>query len=186
MTKKSLPTPAHLRQLLRYDADTGRLFWRDRTPDMFADGKVSAAQRCLNFQATYAGREAFTASNANGYKIGRIHGVGCLAHRVAWAIRTGFWPEKHIDHINGQPFDNRINNLREATVSQNLCNQKRSRCNTSGVKGVAWCKQTKKWQVHGRIKGRQTKIGRFDTLEAAAQAYADFSAEHYGDFANLG
>ncbi len=100
-------------------------------------------------------------------------------HRLIWLFVHGSWPKNHLDHINGIIIDNRIENLREATRSQNMGNQPIKRINTSGYRGVSWRKKDHKWQV----KFRGVYLGCFDDiLEAAATYRAAYSA-FYGEFA---
>jgi len=84
MAKKDLPTPEMLRNLLRYDPETGKLFWQERPVEMFGGKDPQRAQKIFNTR--YAGVEAFTCVNAVGYKNGRIFNQGLTAHRVAWAM----------------------------------------------------------------------------------------------------
>ncbi len=120
---KTLPCPTLLRQLLRYEPDTGKLFWLYR-PDGLK-----------KWNTRYADKEAFTCTDAYGYRIGNLQKVGLKAHRVIWAMVHGEWPEHDIDHINGCRSDNRLVNLRHATRAQNLSNQ-RVVTGSSGYKGV--------------------------------------------------
>lgn len=96
---------------------------------------------------------------------------------------TGSWPKGVIDHINGDPSDNRFSNLREATQSQNCANARKSKNNTSGVKGVHWDRVNKKWRATIMHKRRQITIGRFDTIKQAAAAYEAKAAALFGEFA---
>ena len=92
-------------------------------------------------------------------------------------------PARHVDHINGDTLDNRRANLRQATRSENLRNARLSRANTSGVKGVSWHKHSGKWRGQIMAQGKQTEVGYFDTLDAAAAAM-DFARDFlHGDFA---
>ena len=138
-------TPEFLRKILRYEPDTGKLFWRERTPDMFANGRYSAKRACAAWNGKFAGKEALTAIGSEGYRHGRVWGRELIAHRVIWAIHHGEWPKNLIDHENRVRSDNRITNLRGATNRDNQRNQKRPTSNTSGVTGVSWHRRDKKW-----------------------------------------
>ena len=169
MTAENLPSPEFLRKLLRYDAETGKLYWRERTPDMFIGGEHSAEHICNRWNSRFADKEAFTASDNNGYKLGRISGRNYKAHRVIWAIFYGEWPNEQIDHISGVRDDNRISELRAVTHAENNKNQKRRSDNTSGVVGVDWCKGDRKWRARIRMSGKVKHIGYFvDFSEAVA------------------
>ena len=166
---KDLPNPELLRKLLRYEPDTGKLFWRERDVDMFSDGKHSAAHNCASWNSRYANREAFTAYFTNDYKHGCIFGSHYLAHRVIWAMMHDEWPDT-IDHINGVPSDNRIKNLRSVSQSENCRNAKRPSNNKSGVCGVCWHKQKNKWAAQIKAGGKQKNLGYFDDFDDAVAA----------------
>lgn len=178
MAKRILPTPEQLRQLLRYEPDTGKLFWKERPLEMFLSewsGKM--------WNARYAGEEAFTARGRDGYRRGAVLYTSMLAHRVAWAIYHGDWPENHLDHVNGDKTDNRIENLRSATNAENMRNTGLRADNKSGFKGVSWNAGCGKWQAHIRVDGKTKHLGLFDAAEAAHQAYCKAAAELHGQFA---
>lgn len=111
-------TPASLRELLSYNRETGELVWRYRAAKWF--------ERHADYSAwnkKYAEREAFTAINGDGYLHGNVHGKTLLAHRVAFAIHYGEWPD-HIDHINHDRTDNRLENIRSVTQAENNRNRR--------------------------------------------------------------
>lgn len=116
-------TPDEVRTLLRYEPETGKLYWLPRYAGW------------SGFNALHAGKEAFTAVDSGGYRIGSIKDKRYRAHRVVWAIVHGEWPD-HIDHINGDRQDNRIENLRSVTSAENRKNTKRYARNSTGVVGV--------------------------------------------------
>jgi hypothetical protein len=89
-----------------------------------------------------------------------------LAHRVIFLMQYGYMP-KIVDHIDGDIHNNKIENLREATKSQNHQNATMHKNNTSGCKNVFWHKSNKCWQVRVRANGRILHIGSFDDLELA-------------------
>ena len=162
-----------VRQLMDYDPKTGHLTWRRRSgvgPGRDAQWNV--------WNGANAGKRAFTAKAANGYLVGAINSKTYYAHRVAFAIANGRWPEGFIDHINGNREDNRACNLREATVSQNRANSTRGKQNgLRGVRQVA----SGKWQA--RICHEH--IGTFNCQTAARLAYAKATLAKFGDFALL-
>lgn len=107
------------------------------------------------------------------------------AHRLAWLYIHGEWPE-FIDHINGDPFDNRLSNLRLATGSQNNYNQRRNSRNISGFKGVSYFSKTGQWRAAINIGKRHRKhLGLYATPEEAAIVYRRAAAELYGEFARF-
>ena len=170
-------SPALLCRLLRYDPETGKLFWRARALSMFS---LERAGRTWN--TCYAGKEAFITDDTQGYKVGSIFGRLYKAHRVIWAMQTGEWPESHIDHRDLDPANNRWHNLREATRSQNLCNTNKRSNNTSGYKGVSWSKRSRKWKATITHQNKQHRLGYFSTPEEAHAAYRAAAEKHHGEF----
>lgn len=166
MTAKELPTVDYLRKRLRYDPETGKLFWLD-CDDM-----------SNNWRLRFAGKEAFTCV-CGGYQTGSIKYSGFRAHRVAWAIHYGEWPSNQIDHINGVRIDNRIENLRTVTSQENMRNIKMFSTNTSGVTGVSWVKARGKWMAMISVEGRNKNLGYFQSIDDAKAARAA-AASRYG------
>lgn len=177
-------TPELCRQLLRYEPETGKLFWRERSAEFFNPtigrwGAVKSADSiALGWNNKYAGAEAFTA-NSRGYRTGRILDLQFFAHRVIWAMVHDEWPAEgmDVDHINGNPADNRIANLRCVSHQDNGRNVKRPANNTSGRIGVSQDKRTGHWAAyigHGKDRNR---IGTFASFEDACQARANAEAQ---------
>lgn len=165
--------PDELRELLSYNPDTGALVWRER-----ADARPQ-------WNTRYAGQEA-GCIGARGYRhvaIKRYSQSACLAHRIAWAMHYGEWPDADVDHVNRDKSDNRLANLRKATRAENIINQPPRRSNTSGATGVSWCKKYNRWVAYIGIAGRRTHIGYFDTLDGARAAREAVAARVYGEFA---
>lgn len=160
-----------LRQLLRLDVETGRLYWLPR-------GNPS-------FDTKFAGKEALATPTKEGYRCGAIFNCRRQAHRVVFALYYGRWPDGDTDHEDTDPGNNRPGNLRDATRRQNSQNQK-PKGGTSPYKGVSWDSANKKWQAHGRsAAGRSTRLGRFTDEIAAAEAYDAFARREHGEFARL-
>lgn len=173
-------TPDLLRKLLRYEPDTGKLFWRERPIEMFS------ADRHMNaWNARYKNREAFTTDNGKGYRKGKIFNKTTKAHRVIWAIHYGSWPDDQIDHINGVSDDNRIKNLRVVTNAENSRNKSMQKNNTSGVMGVYWCKDISKWKAQIQCNGKSIHLGYFTSKDDAIAARADAESK-YGFHKNHG
>ncbi|MFA5990454.1 MAG: AP2 domain-containing protein [Sphingomonas sp.] len=89
------------------------------------------------------------------------------------------------DHINHNGLDNRRENLRVCTRSENLMNRGKLKNNTSGYKGVSWNKNSKKWQTHIRVNGKKIYLGNFKDKEEAYKAYCDASIKYHGDFSKV-
>jgi hypothetical protein len=165
-----LPTVAHMRERLNYDPKTGLLTWRHYE---------GAGNRRLYRNA---GRVA-GCLDGWGYIAIKVTGRMFQAHRIAWAISTGNWPDHEIDHINGDRTDNRFCNLRNATRAENARNTKLYNTNKSGYKGVCFRPSKQKFAAHAWANGRQIYLGLFATAEDAAAAYANFALKHHGEFA---
>jgi len=107
------------------------------------------------------------------------------AHRLIWIYHNGDIPDKfQIDHINGIRHDNRIENLRLVTNTQNSYNRPKSRKSTSGYKGVYWNIRAKKWESKIQIDGILKHLGLFISKELAYNAYCKAAKQVQGDYAH--
>lgn len=156
----------HLKSILDYNPETGVFKWKEKCGGAFSEKDAGW--------------------NDNGYIRIMIKSKAYLAHRLAWLYVYGTWPEKFLDHINNNPSDNRIVNLREVTNAQNSFNQKRSVGNTSGYKGVSFHKHRQKFQANIKKNYIQYYLGLFDTAKEAHEAYCRKAKELYREFANFG
>ena len=180
MAKKPLPSAETLRQLLRYEPETGKLFWKHRPREFFScDWSFKA------WNTTWETKEAFTCRNSYGYFRGSIFNRSYQAHRIAWAIFNGTWPEHQLDHIDNDRANNRIANLRDATNSQNHMNKPASSANSSGFKGVDWSKKDRVWRARIKVRGKGIHLGHFHCVDDAAKAYAKASTVYHGEFARI-
>lgn len=168
--------------MIRYDKNSGSMTWLE---------KPSTDKDSARWNARYAGKECGTLDD-KGYR--RIllrfetnKTFKIRAHRLAWFIVNGVLPNGEIDHINQDKLDNRISNLRDVTKEVNQRNGTRKSNNTSGVAGVCWHKQRKKWcaQAAGIGEKKSKHIGLFDTIEEADAAVRLFRSEN-GYTANHG
>lgn len=174
-----LTVPLHLLDALLFcDPEKGILVWKPRAPELFKN-----KSRCNSWNARFAYKQAFSELNAAGYYHGRVMGRRLLAHRVIWAFAYGKWPHNHIDHINGNPADNRILNLRVVTRSENRKNSARPNNNTSGVCGVTHF--GKKWQAQIRTDRKLIHLGTFPTRDEAVAARKS-AEQKYGFHPNHG
>jgi len=181
---KDLPPIEFMRKLLRYDPETGNLWWMRRTPDVFSHCQKPLAT-CNRWNARLEGKRAFTAKDGKGYFQGRIMGSLYRAHRVIWAISTGEQPKDQIDHINGDGMDNRIVNLRVASCAENSRNRGVQSNNTSGVVGVSWDSISSKWVSHIHHEKKRISLGCFGEKSDAAEARL-LAEVKYGYHANHG
>ena len=160
-------TAEKARRLLSYNPESGVLTWR-----------VSSA------------RNVFAGDVAGG-----IHPTGCVvvgidgrqykAHRLIWLIVYGCWPAKYIDHVDRDPSNNRIENLREAEAYENSWNIKTRINSTTGITGVYWSKRRKKYRVQIMVRGKRLHVGEFDSLDAAASARRCAEKRMFGRFAPM-
>jgi len=169
-----LPSQEVLRSLLDYDPETGRLFWKVRHASLFKserDAKI--------WNTRYAGKEAFTSCDRNGYRQATLLNRVYRAHRLIAVMVFGA-VNGSIDHINGDREDNRESNLRVVSSSGNQRNQKLNARNTSGVSGVNWKKNRGKWQAYISGQGRKNiHLGLFDTFDEAVAARKAAEATHH-------
>lgn len=170
-----LINPETLASIIVYEPNTGKLsFSSDKFA--FVNAGIGVPRRL--------GKECFNRVGAYGYLHGDIAGRPYMAHRVAWAIYYGYWPE-FIDHINGNRCDNKIENLRAVSKTENNRNKRISHSNKTGSTGVNWHKRDQRWYATISNNGRQIHLGYFDTKEMAV--FARLSAERdYGYHPNHG
>lgn len=157
-----------LREVLSYDPQGGKFYWRVDRPN-----------------GVTAGSEALGYIDNKGYRRVKIDGVSCKLHRVAWALSHDNWPNQ-IDHVNGKKDDNRLENLRLADGTQNNANKRKLSNNSSGYKGVSFYKRHKLWMAYISINRHRIHLGYFDNPEAAHSAYCAAALKHFGDYANFG
>lgn len=149
-------TPERLREVLRYEPETGIFYWKIRTSNRVK-----------------LGAEAGSRVDADrAYIRIAVDGVLYYAHRLAWFYVYGEWPSKDVDHINGDKADNRISNLRDVARSTNMENWRNVVRNTkAGLLGVTRDKTKYVAAIH--CAGKAKRLGSFDTPEEAHKAYLD-------------
>lgn len=155
------------RELFIYEPETGRLLWRNS-----------------NKKRARAGAEA-GALHHTGYRHVFFEGHSYYSHRLIWLLERGSWPDQQIDHIDGDPSNNRIGNLRAASNRENARNQKIRSTNKSGTMGVYWDKRSGKWCAQISIVGARRHLGHFADLSEAVAARKLAEAEN-GYHANHG
>jgi hypothetical protein len=157
-------THARLRELLHYEAKTGEFRWLKRVSRPVKAGDVAGML------------------HTDGYRRIRVKGRDYRAHHLAWLYMTGKWCPVFIDHRDGNPSNNRWDNLRRATPSQNGANRRMYRNNKCGLKGVVrnhvgrWCATICK-------NGRNRHLGTFSTPQDAHAAYVAAARKLFGEFA---
>jgi hypothetical protein len=144
-----------LKHLLSYDPLTGGFTWR------VSKGRAK--------QGSTAG-----ALKRRGYVDITLDGQRFAAHRLAWLYSHGVWPTYSVDHINGNPSDNRLKNLRDVPHISNMQNERSARAsNSHGFLGATWCKDKCKWAAQIRHQGKKVRIGLYDTPQDAHNAYVE-------------
>lgn len=175
-----------LRKYLSPDFDFGILIWKHRAESDFQNVTSSRGPSwyCNVWNAKNAGNEALASINSNGYKAGSFFGRSLLAHRVIWAMYRDKWPGTHLDHIDGNRSNNKIENLREVTQAQNALNAKASG-SSSKYKGVSFCNRSQRWVVYCQVNKKSKFGGYFDNEIDAAIAYDSLAKEMHGKFCRL-
>lgn len=167
-----------VREVFDLDPSTGTLTWR---PRLLRDGDLGRTDRTWN--SKFAGKPVAERRHRHGHLQIGIGGKNYMAHRIIWMHYYGAEPNGNIDHINGVPDDNRIENLRLATQSENLCNARRRTDNTSGRKGVSWSRREQKWYAYINKNQKMIGLGRFATFEEACAARSNAEVSLHGEFA---
>lgn len=156
-------TSTYLNEILHYDPLTGAL-----------SNKIDRGKAKKGF--------VHHSRNTSGRIIVTLHNKTYIAHRVIWCMMTGLWPEEQIDHKDGDHLNNRWDNLREATLRQNLANRRMFRTKKlSSTKGVY--KAGKRYKAVITYHGEHLYLGRYDTEEEAGEAYMEAAEILWEEFA---
>ena len=160
-------TARRAREVFDYDPDTGILRWR------------SSPDRDSAWISRWSGEIAGTTTNNGGRHV-VVDRVAYQAPRVIWLWVTGFWPQIWIDHKDGDRSNNKWDNLREATPSENQQNRAFDKRNTSGFTGVHWSKYLQAWRACISVDNHRYWASRsFSTPEEASAAYLGLKAKHH-------
>ena len=153
-------TADRVRKLLRYEPETGNFFWLQGTK--------------------FAGKPAGADCKTHGYKRITIGVNTYYAHRLAWLLVYGAWPEHSIDHIDGRPFNNAITNLRDVDCRTNCQNVSRAKSNSkSGLLGAHWSASSNAWCAQIRIGDKTVHIGTYKSAGDAHIAYVAAKRMHH-------
>ena len=144
----------------------GNLLWAKKSAERIKIGDIAGAK------------------TTKGYVKVIVNGKFYRAHRIIFLIHYGYLP-KLIDHIDGNPSNNKIENLREATNSQNQHNRKINANNVSKTKGISWEKSTKQWRVDLGVNGKRKHFGRFFDLELAELVSTEARNKYHKQFARM-
>lgn len=160
-------TVEQINKYFTYEEETGKLIWKVNKGKR---GRIGNIAGC---------------TNAQGYRRIRLDGKCYREHRLVFLLHHGYLPEM-LDHINNDRSDNRIENLRAVTASQNAHNRSINSKTTSGVKGVTWDKVNKCWIARITTNRKRKHIGNFNTLKAAEEAIAIAREALHGEYTNHG
>jgi len=171
---------AYLRECFAYDEDQGRLIWCIRPKSHFKGGAG-----WHNFNDQFAGHLAGS-PNKNGRIIVKLNGQSYRAARLIWALHVGHMDFPYIDHIDGNPANDRLFNLRPATPTQNAQNRSLVSGNSSGVCGVTWHKPSKKWWARITLNGKTRSLGLYADKTNAIQRVIEARIVLFKEFARVG
>lgn len=166
---------------LIYNPMTGDLTWKERSRDEFTDERAWRAWN-TRFSGISAGKRDMKKGRPRAINV-KYLGKAYLAHRIIWTMVNGQIPSGlFIDHINRDPWDNRLANLRLATNAENLRNRRMNANNTSGYKGVNRTPYNT-FEAQITINNRKITLGYFATPELAHEAYCSAAKIYHGEFA---
>jgi len=154
-----------LKKQLHYNPDTGDFTWLVSNTNSIKIGDIAGCKE-----------------NGNSYTRIFVNKKSYKAHRLAWFYMTGEWPVTFIDHINGVKYDNKFNNLREATFIENQHNVPKRIDNSTGYKGVSFHKPSLKFAAYAMVNKKRFWLGLFETAKLAALSYENFVKQHHGSF----
>ena len=172
MKNRPLPPLEDLREALDYNPDTGIVIWKKPTSTCVKVGREAGGYRSLLWCPTVRVEKTI------GFQ-----GHRYLLSRIIYFMYHGIDPsELAIDHIDGNPLNNKISNLRLATIRQNSFNKKLQINNKSGVRGVYFRNDTNKWTASIQLSGKKVVLGCYQTKEEARQARIEAEKKYFGKF----
>ena len=158
--------PLKLSEYFTLDCQSGILTWNKKVAKKIVVGSVAGSAR------------------KDGYSYVTIFGEKYGIHQVVYAMTHGRWANE-IDHIDGNPSNNKPENLRECTRSQNNINRSVQVNNTSGRRGVYLSKRLNLWHARIKINGRYISLKYHKTIEAAHDAYEAAAKIYHGEFVRV-
>lgn len=157
---------ALLQTLIRYEPNTGHVFWRERDVKFF-----KSEHSCRSWNTKYAGKKIMNL-DGKGYNSVFIMGKQYRVHRLIWLYVYGVFPNI-IDHKNGNKTDNRLSNLRDVDCQKNHMNMRRAKNNSSGITGVYFNKKKGLWCAQMKFNGATYHIGSSKNKADAIQMRKD-------------
>lgn len=161
-------TQERLKELFEYGAESGYLIRKESRGNGVVAGSILGSR------------------NGQGYLDGMVDGQTHRVHRLIWLYFYGVLPVSQVDHINGIRDDNRIENLRLVTHTQNQWNRRPQAGSTIGLKGVSYRKDRNRWVASILVNGKNQYLGYFKTPEEAHAAYCAAAVKLHGEFARTG
>lgn len=162
-----------------YNAETGEIRWKDWiSPEWYKNKKWHET-----YMQEKAGKLVDFYEHPSGYlKISVMETHSIYAHQIVWVLTYGKMPEGVIDHIDGNPQNNTVENLRDVSQKINCRNQRVSKANTSGVSGVSWYAPREKWVVYGTGCDKKVTVGYYKSFSEAVKARDKFITDnpHFG------
>lgn len=172
------------RGLLSYNKNSGRLRWKARDEGAYKGQPQQKIAGIIRFNKYSAGKFADTSLAGHGYRAVTIHNTKYKAHRIAWIMEYGSIDGEVIDHLDGDPTNNKIENLRCSTQAENMKNMSFPKHNKSGIVGVRFHKASNKWIASIKHCRKSLHLGIFPDIQdaiaarLAAECELGFSARH--------
>ena len=158
-----LPPLEVLNTLLHYDPETGEFRWKQLRRNQISENSIAGYR------------------HGSGYIHIKISGKKYPAHRLAYKMHYGIEPDGILDHIDTNRSNNRILNLRIATIAQNNANSKVRSHSLTGVKGVSPI--SRGYRARIKLDKKEIYLGYYKTIEEAKSAYDKAAKEYHGEFA---